>query len=377
MNETDYDVVIIGGGPAGAVAGIYLSRAGLKTAVIERKNYPRETLCGEFLSIEVSEHLRDLDLFDRFIALNPNSLSSFRFITRNKSFKVLLPFTGYSLKRSVLDSFLLSEAESSGAVLYQPTEVKDVTNRNSHFIIQLKSKVGFENINSKFVIGAFGKSNPLDRKLDRRSSGVYSGYYGIKFHIGKHALPDIEDSCIYIFSGNSIYCGINAVSREEAVICFLNRRKSEIDSPADNFEKLIMGNKIISGLFRHRIPDLRQLEVYAAGNIYFGKKELVTNGILMIGDAAKVIAPFTGDGIGMAFQSAKIASDVIIDCSRGIINRLQTEQIYKSQWEKHFSRRTKIARFTQSLILQDRFLSKIPNKIVQFLIPPIISTTRN
>ena len=48
------------------------------------------------------------------------------------------------------------------------------------------------------------------------------------------------------------------------------------------------------------------LLIFGTGNIYFGKKNLVENGIYMVGDASGIIAPLSGDGIGMAFESAKI-----------------------------------------------------------------------
>ncbi len=82
MNKHDFDVIIIGGGPAGAVAAIYLSRWGLRTAVIEHKAFPRETLCGEFLSLEVIEQIRELKLEEEFLKLNPKSIKFFQFYIR-------------------------------------------------------------------------------------------------------------------------------------------------------------------------------------------------------------------------------------------------------------------------------------------------------
>ena len=114
MNKFEFDVIIIGGGPAGSVAGIYLSRFGFRTAVIERKPFPRETLCGEFLSLEVADQLRSLCLEDKFLSLQPNKISSFKFINRNRVFSSDLPFPAFALKRSIFDEFLLKEAEDSG-----------------------------------------------------------------------------------------------------------------------------------------------------------------------------------------------------------------------------------------------------------------------
>lgn len=378
MNKTDCDVVIIGGGPAGSVAGINLAVTGLRTVILERKNFPRETLCGEFLSVEVINHLKELGLFEKFLSLNPNRISSFQFITINKSFSTDLSFEGYSLKRSIFDNFLLTEAQNAGAEIFQPAEVKDVSKGNGNFTTEFKSEGKILSVSSRFVIGAFGKSNILDKQLNRKYSQIRSGYNGIKFHMRKELLSNIKDSCIYIFSGSKIYCGINTVSGEEAAVCFLNRRNTGNESVIIHFENLMEENKQLAGLFNYQIPDLKKLEVYGAGNIYFGSKELIKNGIIMIGDAAKVIAPLAGDGIGMAFQSAKIAAEIIINNNNSEkINYTAVEQIYKSKWKRQFSERTRIARIIQSIILQKRYLNLVPDRIIQSIIPSIISATRD
>ncbi len=377
MNKTDYDVVIVGGGPAGSVAGINLAGRGFRTVIIERKIFPRETLCGEFLSVEVINHLKVLGLFEKFLSLNPNRISSFQFITKRKSFSTDLPFEGYSLKRSIFDNFLLTEAQKAGTEIIQPAEVKEIIGEKGKFLTQLKSDGKILNISSRFVIGAFGKSNFLDKKLNREFSRVHSGYDGIKFHIGKELLSDIKDSCIYIFSGNKIYCGINTVSREEAAVCFLSMKSAGNRSALIHFEELMEENKHFAVFFNNQTPDLKKLDIYGAGNIYFGSKELIKDGIIMIGDAAKVIAPLAGDGIGMAFQSAKIAADIIIKYSSEEINSAEIEHLYKSKWKNQFSERTRVARIAQSIILQTHYLNLIPGWAIQSLIPSIISATRN
>jgi flavin-dependent dehydrogenase len=377
MNRTDYDVVIIGGGPAGAIAGINLARAGLSTVIIERKIFPRETLCGEFLSIEVTNHIKELELFDKFLSLNPNSISSFQFITKMKSFSTGLPFEGYSLKRSIFDNFLLTEAKRTGAVIFQPAEVKDVIKGTGAFTTHFISAGRILEISSRFVIGAFGKRNFIDKKLGRHYSNIQSGYNGIKFHIRKELLSHVNDSCIYIFSGNKIYCGINTVSREEATVCFLSRKRTGNASAPIYFVRLMEENKQLAALFNNQFPDLKKHEIYGAGNIYFGNKELVKDGIIMIGDAAKVIAPLAGDGIGMAFQSAKIAAGIIIKYNKEVINFTEIEQIYKSKWKQQFAKRTRVARIVQSIILQKKYLNLIPEGVIQRLIPSLISATRN
>ena len=356
----DYDVIIIGGGPAGSVAGINLARAGLNTAIIERKLFPRETLCGEFLSVEVTEHLKELGLFEEFISLNPNKISSFEFITsNNKRFNTLLPFTGYALKRSIFDSFLLNEAKRAGAKIFQPASLQAVKRENKTFLSVIKTETGSESFTSRFVIGAYGKSNILDKKLNRKFLEYQSGYNGIKFHLMKSQIPNIDDTCINIFSGNGIYCGINTVSRDEVTVCFLEKKNKSDESPKEHFKKLFNDNKNFAALFGEETgPDINEQQIYGAGNIYFGKKELTKNGIIMIGDAARVIAPLAGDGIGMAFQSAKIASKIITRYFNEKKGNM-IEENYNRDWNKQFYRRIKSAGIIQKLMIKG-YIEKIP-----------------
>ncbi len=376
MNKFEFDVIIIGGGPAGSVAGIYLSKYGFRTAVIERKPFPRETLCGEFLSLEVADQLRSLCLEDKFLSLQPNKISSFKFINRNRVFSSDLPFPAFALKRSIFDEFLLKEAEDAGANLFQPAEVKEVIRKGEGFIVRIFSEGELRELSSRFVVGAFGKNSQIDKKLQREFSGKTTGYYGIKFHACKTELSEINNSCIYIFQGDNIYTGINSVGRGEVTVCFLERNKGEKVSPANHLARLFEENKYLSAVFNSQPPDLRKYEVYGAGNIYFGRKELVKNGIIMIGDAARIIAPLAGDGIGMAFQSAQIAADVIKEASEKNMNFESIKKIYTVKWNQLFSRRVFTARFIQNIILRNSFINIIPAPLINFFVPALISATR-
>ena len=67
MNILETDILIIGGGPAGSTTALYLSKPGYDITLIEKKKFPRETLCGEFLSKEVTDILKELNIFQEFI----------------------------------------------------------------------------------------------------------------------------------------------------------------------------------------------------------------------------------------------------------------------------------------------------------------------
>jgi len=120
---------------------------------------------------------------------------------------------------------------------------------------------------------------------------------------------------------------------------------------------------------------IEKLPVYGTGNIYFGRRDIVRDGIFYIGDSAGVIAPLVGDGIGMAIQSAVMLSNILLR------NNLETGISaieYKKGWKKLFLRRIYIARFIQKSMLNSSF-RKTGIKIISAIpgaLPMIINYTR-
>jgi len=141
MKPYNYDIAIIGGGPAGAMVSLYLSSFGIESCIIEKKRFPREVLCGEFLSCEVASSLKKLNLFKEFLALSPLEINTFQgFDDRGTGLFVPLKFSAYAIKRSVFDAFLLNEAKEVGAKIYQPAEVQSVVNESDKFLLKVKGR---------------------------------------------------------------------------------------------------------------------------------------------------------------------------------------------------------------------------------------------
>ena len=133
-----YDVAIIGGGPAGSIAAIYLSRFGLEVCLIEKKKFPRDVLCGEFLSQEVTALLKDLKLFDEFLELSPVLISRFKSVNESGTeIRSNLSFPAYAVKRSYFDNFLLNEAINSGVKVYQPAEADFIGREDNKFLVEI------------------------------------------------------------------------------------------------------------------------------------------------------------------------------------------------------------------------------------------------
>jgi menaquinone-9 beta-reductase len=378
MKNQKFDIGIIGGGPAGSSAAIYLSKLGFSTALFEKKVFPRETLCGEFLSKEVIEHLQSLNLFEDFISLNPNRLESVSLINKTGNrISSPLGFTAYSMKRSLFDNLLLTCAKDSGASIFQPAEIKEIIFLNGSYLLKLNDESEIE-LND--LIASWGKQNPLDKKLNRIFVNHQSKLNGIKFHINKKYLNDFNENEIQLYTADGIYCGVNKVNDDDVTFCFLEDR-NRLSTPAR--EQLLMlreANKGFKKLFKDDPGEIiNQIPLYGTGNIYFGKRELQKNGVYMVGDAAGVIAPLAGGGIGMAMESGKLISGILHNKKQYGLTAEESYIQYEKKWKEAFGKRLLTASVIQNFLLNRyrRNVSFALIKIFPMFLPRLIKATRN
>jgi flavin-dependent dehydrogenase len=380
--KSNFEIGIIGGGPAGSAAAAYLAGYGFDVCLFEKKSFPRETLCGEFLSTEVIHFLKELNLFDEFISLNPNKIKSFRFFNHSgKSINHKFNFDVYGLSRSSFDNLLLQNTKRKGVAVFQPAEVKEIIlNGKSYQLVVKKEEQKEINISVNYLIAAYGKQNALDNFLRRNFINQKSKLNGIKFHLNKNELKEFAEDEIQIYSAENIYCGVNAVDSDKVTFCFLEDRKQEQPPPRKQLIYLQKKNKAFKKLFTGNDENLFDtLTVYGTGNIFFGRRNLVENGIFMIGDAAGVIAPLAGDGISMAIESGKLIADLFYKKRYENLSTKELEFLFIYEWNKLFLSRMKTAKTIQTIILKS-FRRNIGFLVVKFfpaLLPYLVRTTRN
>lgn len=363
LQNARFDVSIIGGGPAGSTAAICLRKAGFNVCLIERKIFPRETLCGEFLSKEVIKIVSSIELDGEFRKLNPNPIDSFRIVNQNgKEFTSKLDFTGFGLKRGCFDHMLLGYVRDLGVEVFQPAKATGIKINGNTYFIDIELADSIISIEADNVIAAYGKQNILDKQLNRRFVNYKSCLNGVKFHISKSDLNDFPYNEIRIYTGKDIYCGVNAVNEDTVTVCFLENRRDFHYSAKEHLKELIANHRVFASLFKPGFAgQLNQLPVYGTGNIYFGWRELISNGIYMAGDSSHVIAPLAGDGIGMAMQGAILLADILTEQKQYKLSRRKTEQNYKERWRRLFSRRIFIASAAQYVLMNNILRSIVFN----------------
>ncbi len=363
------DIIIIGGGLAGLCNAIHLSKFGKKVVLIEKNEYPKHKVCGEYISNEVLPYLGFLDInpFDfGAVKIDNFQLST----TKNNLISAKLPLGGFGISRYTLDLELSKKAKQNGVKILQDYVV-NVDFLEDVFHVETKENNVFT---SKIAIGAFGKRSLLDVKMDRDFIQKKSPYLGVKIHVKGNFQQDLV--ALHNFKGG--YCGVSKVENNVINLCYITTysafKKYKI---IDDFqENVVFKNQFLKEIFKNTAPIFDK--PLSISQISFETKKPIENHMIMCGDSAGMIHPLCGNGMSMAIQSAQIASKLILNYYEGVnSSRSELEKQYLRQWNNQFKWRLKAGHFIAMLFRKNT----IANLLLQvlrrapFIIPMIIKQT--
>jgi len=366
-NETD--ITIVGGGLAGLTAAIHLSKIGLKVVLIEKNEYPKHKVCGEYISNEVLPYFNWLSL--NISELNPSIISKLEFSTvSGELIHCELPLGGFGISRFAFDAFLYKKAIESGCEVIQET-VENIVFENDNFTITTSSN---RVLNSKIVIGAFGKRSNIDQKLNRDFIQKKSHWLAVKSHYSGEFSDDLVG--LHNFEGG--YCGVSKVENNIINICYLAsyqtfKRYKSIEEYQD---QVICQNPYLKLILKKAKPLFDK--PLSISQISFDKKAVVENHILMIGDTAGLIHPLCGNGMAMAIHSAKIVSQLVGKFyGNEIRSRNELEKKYIQEWNSNFKKRLRMGRFLAYLLQKQKIAVILIKILIKFpsVIQMIIKNT--
>ena len=339
-----YDAIIVGAGPAGSSAAIYCNKLGLNTLLLDKSIFPRDKICGDALSgksvkiLEELDLLQDLDKLDgaivnRIIFGNPNHSECELHL--NKSLNKRHISHGFVIPRKIFDNYLFKKASDVSNVV-SGFNVKDLIYNKSQVVgvkgksINGEQKKYFGNI----VLGADGPYSIVSRK-----SGLYNSdmnYTAVGLRCYYENVEDLTDQIELHYVNETIpgYFWIFPAGNKKANIG-VGLLKSRAKKKKYNLQQ-IMKQVINSKNFKHRFKNSNALEKPKGWNLPFGntKRGNHGNGFLLLGDAAGLVDPFTGEGIGNAMESGKIAADIVLKAkkSNNFSNQILSEYD-KVLWE--------------------------------------------
>ncbi len=343
-----FDAVIVGGGLAGLSLAIQLAEAKRSVVVLEKKRYPFHRVCGEYVSMESWHFLERIGLPLREMQLpliNSLQVSS---AGGNLITHPLVP-GGFGISRFLLDSSLAAIARSKGATILEDTRAEEITLQGDLMVVQ----AGRKEYPAKVVIGAFGKRSNLDKTLQRSyitlPKKADSNWVGVKYHIKSDLAPD----CIQLHNFKGGYCGISKVEGDRYCLCYLTKAenlKAFGGNIRDMEDQLLSLNPLLKKIFMNRDPFLFE-QPETISQISFENKKAVEKHVLMVGDAAGLIAPLCGNGMSMAFKGAALCFSLLEKFLDSEISRMEMEQSYGKLWKQHFSSRLNAGRLLQPLLV--------------------------
>lgn len=363
------DVIIVGGGLAGLTSAIHLSKFGLEIILIEKNEFPKHKVCGEYISNEVLPYFQWLGL--NISELKPSKISKITFSTaKGKMISGDLPLGGFGISRYVLDSYLFEKAVENGCQIIQDT-VTDIQFVDDEFLVSTSSNL---ELKSRIAIGAFGKRSNIDHKMNRDFIQKKSPWLAVKAHYSGGFPNDLVG--LHNFKGG--YCGISKVENNIINICYLVDYETfkQYKNIEDFQSKVLYKNPHLKAVFEN--CELLFEKPLTISQISFEKKEAVESHVLMIGDTAGLIHPLCGNGMAMAIHGAKIVSELIMEfLSNKISSRKELEEKYIQEWNSNFKSRLATGRFLSQLLQKEKVTAFLMQLLVLFpsILPRIIKKT--
>ncbi len=367
--KTDVDVLIIGGGLAGLTSAIHLSKANVKVLLIEKNEYPKHKVCGEYISNEVLPYLISLGV--QPFELGAQKINKFLLSTpKSNTIEAKLSLGGFGISRYALDAALAKKAQENEVSILNDT-VQTIDFSNDFFRVFTKNKQQFT---AEVVIGAYGKRDAIDKKLNRSFIKNTSPYMAVKTHVK----GDFPSDLVALHNFNGGYCGVSKVENDVINLCYISSYKSfkKFKNIQQFQEKVVFKNHYLKDIFKNTEPLFEK--PLTISQISFSKKNPVENHLLMCGDSAGMIHPLCGNGMSMAIRSAQLVSELTIAYfEEEHVTREELENSYKTAWDNEFKRRLTVGHVAASLFNMKHFseLALVGLKGFPKMLPKIISET--
>ncbi len=311
--KTTHDVIVVGGGPAGATASYLLGRGGLDVVLIDKSTFPRKKLCGGLIT-EKTLRLLQRVYGDSFEALQERRIIEYT----APSFEIRIKDTPYSfgaadppfvfVDRSVYDHYLLKRAREVGVNVIEGDGVERIDPGQTQVVTSSGRP-----LNARYIVGADGVNSMVRKALPKdkftRDRWMRNLAAGLEAFVPRSDINLSFPNPVIIFglvqwgyawifpNRDRVIVGVGALARENE-----NLKKSlEILLATIGYTKDQMPKPL-----GHPVPYGNFLPAPAHGSI------------LLAGDAAGMVDPFIGEGIYYAQRSAELAAQCILEAASGM-----------------------------------------------------------
>ncbi|MCB0705465.1 MAG: NAD(P)/FAD-dependent oxidoreductase [Saprospiraceae bacterium] len=329
MKQTD--VCIVGAGPGGIATALKLSELGISCVLLEKDSFPRDKICGDAISGKTTTLLNRLDpqIQERFkkIQTTYTKIWGIRFVAPNLK-NVDIPFfteynpqndpaPGYVCRRTDFDNFLAEEAKRSRKVDFLENYDVQEINPLPKGGYEVKSGGDLPVIHTRLLIVANGAQSKFSRKqagiqkdLKHYAGGVRAYYQNVSgWHphqfIEIHYIQDVLPGYLWIFPLPNGHANVG-----------LGMRSDKIAANKLNLRKILDEVMHTHPIFKERFAKAERIGPVRGFGLPLGSKTYPISGqdFMLVGDAAHLVDPMSGEGIGNAIYSGFIAAEQARDC---------------------------------------------------------------
>ncbi|MBI4392423.1 MAG: geranylgeranyl reductase family protein [Euryarchaeota archaeon] len=338
----DFDAIVVGGGPGGSSCAAFLSRHGLKTLLLDRATFPRDKTCGDAISGKSISVLSELGLTE-YVEKEPHGLANGVTFSSPKGDLVTIPFPkrvnpetmkgqrrheylnpGYVSRRYVFDNIVFQNAKAQPNVTtYENFETTDLTWQDGKVTGVVGKHNGVEKrFTANVVVGADGALSVVAKKVgaftehDDHWIGAlriyYEGVTDVTENIEIHFVDSLLPGYFWIFPLENGMANVGSGMIQTDLKKARNGHKVNLK---DETYKIIREHPMFKERFKNakEVPGSFKGWKLPCGSEH---RKLAGNGWVLVGDAAQLIDPFSGEGIGNALVSGHLAAETIASASK-------------------------------------------------------------
>jgi flavin-dependent dehydrogenase len=318
VNAPGAEVLVVGGGPAGAATAALLARGGRDVVLLEKGAFPREKPCGEYYSPGVVDALGRLGALEAVAAEEHAWLVGMRVGTGQAGFLLSYPDgdrdrKALGIRRRVLDRVLLEHARARGVRVREDVRVLGAEVEGDRVVgVRARGaghgRGGAEVLRSRFVVAADGRRSAISRSLGLDAPVRWPRRLGLATHYagGFGELGPFGEMHV----GRGLYCGLGPVGGGLVSVGLVGALGAKpTGEPAERFfERSLAG---LPGA-AHTLRCAERVEpVRGIGPMARRVRRVAGPGYLLVGDAAGFFDPFTGEGVSRALRGAELAAEAV------------------------------------------------------------------
>jgi flavin-dependent dehydrogenase len=352
-NSDTLDLAIIGGGPAGTAAALEARHQGLSVAIWERDRFPRDKVCGEFISSEALPVLQSE--IPSTVARGTGILRA-EFVCDNglsRTFRLPRPALGLSRRR--LDVALWQACEAAGVEVHEGKAVSRVYKLGSGGrqppAWEIETATGSPRRANALIVacGRWWAIDGLSSPVGRRDSLTRGDWIGAKAHFA--GIPPRDRVEMYFFRGG--YCGLAPVEDGAFNVCCLVRGETVRQSrpkALEDFAEWLAQVSHLAALEKSLRGAQQVSAVVTTAPVHLSRRLAAQRGVLLVGDASGFLDPFTGEGISMALHSGRLAAQGVARALSGGFDGQRAAEIYGQSLSQAVRRSYRIAAMARGLI---------------------------